>query len=178
MRGLERIVANRAARSQPYMYDRRVVFEFVVAVMVKSVGQTDGQSGSAGFHKGEGGMIVHQIIGEQLFLPPAATKIQGGKIVEGAASGHSGEGPIVLFVPEVVRVVRRRFRGGWRRRGNWRSRRGCRGGFLRRNNLGTDDSEESDNNYTKRSLENPEFHVGRTRPSLRKRCRLRKYSRR
>ncbi len=41
-----------------------------------------------GFHRGEGGVIVHQIIRQEYLLPAAAAKIQRGEVVQRAGRAN------------------------------------------------------------------------------------------
>jgi len=67
---------------------------------VKEIGHADGGYGSCGFDRGESGVIVHNVVGEQRFIAAATTKIQSGEVIESAGSANGGEEQIVFAIPE------------------------------------------------------------------------------
>ena len=69
---------------------------------MKNVGDADIQANGTGLHRGKGGMIIHEIVGQEDFLAAAAAEIESREIVQGARCAHAYEQPIVFFVPEVV----------------------------------------------------------------------------
>jgi len=44
-------------------------------VVMEKIGDTDGDGGTAGFDGGEGGMIVHDVIGQKHLVAAAAAEI-------------------------------------------------------------------------------------------------------
>ncbi len=91
---------------------------------VKEIGHADGGYGGGGFDRGESGVIVHNVVGEQRFIAAAAAKIQSGEVIESAGSANRGEEQIVFAIPERM-LERWRFwltvgvlRAGWLLRGS------------------------------------------------------------
>src|SRR5271155_353644 len=85
MSSLQTVVAYCPRGSQPYMRDRRPAFQFVVPVAVKHIRHAGGQTRGAGFHGGEGGVIVHQIIRQK--ISPAVRGAENSALRSSPACG-------------------------------------------------------------------------------------------
>jgi hypothetical protein len=77
---------------------------------MEKVGDADRDGGAGSFDRGEGGMIVHNVIGEQNLVAAAAAEIQRGEIIQRTRRGNGGEQQVVFAIPETVLVRRSGFR--------------------------------------------------------------------
>src|ERR1700722_16586999 len=107
-----------AGRGGTDVPDRGGAFEFVMSVVMKQVGDADRRARTRSFDDGKRGVIIDDIVGEQNFLPPAASHVQRRKIIERARSADTGEEPVVRRIPKTMLVgtaVAFRCRGPWSR---------------------------------------------------------------
>jgi len=108
---LQAVIAYCAARRETDVHERGPAFEFVVTVAMKKIGGADGDSRGCGFNRGEGRVIVDDIVGQENLLPAAPAHVQSRKIVQRARRPDTRKQPAILFVPETVRS-REIFLGG------------------------------------------------------------------
>ena len=102
MNSLKAIVANSAGGGEAGVDDGRPALQTVVMITVKQVRSTYGNGGAGGFDGGERGMIIHNIVGEEDFLMPAAAHVERGRVVKSPRSANQGKEDDVLAVPEAV----------------------------------------------------------------------------
>ena len=112
MASLQAIIADAAEGGDADVEVGNPTFEFVMIAAMEKITNADGSERACGFDGDEGGLVVHDVVGEEDFFATAAAHVAGGVEIERARSSHAGEEPGVLLVPEAVR--------GWQER-----RRGC-----------------------------------------------------
>jgi len=149
MGGFEAVIAHGAGGRKSDVDDGGPTLEFVVAVVVKQIGNADGCSGAGCFDGCEGRMIVDDVVGEKNFLAAAATHIQGREIIECTGSGNTRKEPVVGCVPKGMFGSRRGFRSGHRGGGHRGQGFGIRRGrrFLGEETLGAARVSEREQQY-------------------------------
>ena len=107
MRRLQTIISNCAARRQSNMHDGRPALQLVMPIMMEQIRRSNGNACRRCFDRGEGDVIVNDVVRQKNLLPASTAHIQRREIIERARGPDSCEQPVVLFVPKPVLFVRR-----------------------------------------------------------------------
>ena len=81
MRSLQAIISNGARGGEAGVDDGGPALKPMMVIVVEKIGDADRDGGAGGFDRGEGGVIVHDVVGKQNFVAAAATEIQRGEII-------------------------------------------------------------------------------------------------
>ena len=102
MRGLQAIISHGARSGETCVNDGGPALETIVMIAVKHIRDTDRDDGRSRFDRCEGRVIVHNLVGQESFVEPAAAKIQCREIIERARSSHGRKQKTVFAIPERV----------------------------------------------------------------------------
>jgi len=106
MSSLQAIISNGAGGGEAGVDDGGPALKPVVMIVMEEIGDADRDGGTGGFDRGEGCVIVHDVVGKQNFVAAAAAEIQRGEVIECAGRGNGGEQQVVFAIPETVPVRR------------------------------------------------------------------------
>lgn len=91
MGGLEAVVAHGTGRCKPKVKERRPSFKLVVSIAVPEIGSANRRSCRCSFNRQKGGVVVHNLVRKENFLPAAASHVQRREIIEGARGANARE---------------------------------------------------------------------------------------
>ena len=75
MNSLKAIISHGAAGGEAGVNDGGPALEPVVMVVMEEIGNSDGDGGGAGFDRGEGGVIIDDIVRQKNFVAAATAEI-------------------------------------------------------------------------------------------------------
>lgn len=75
MNSLKAIISHGARSGEAGVDDGGPALEPVVMVVMEEIGNSDGDGGGAGFDRGEGGVIIDDIVRQKNFVAAAAAEI-------------------------------------------------------------------------------------------------------
>ena len=102
MSSLQAIIPSSARGGEAGVDDGGPALKPMVVIVVEKVGDADRDGGTGSFDRGEGGVIVHDVVGQQNFVAAAAAEVQRGEIIQGTRRGNGGEQQVIFAIPETV----------------------------------------------------------------------------